>query len=781
MPTLPKYPLAWMSITLPTTNALNALDSMTNHSAQQFVRLIVALMTLTTVKRMNNCWLKKLFCTSRVSFFLFTQLISFGSWSQKELRFHAVYTHSSLSTDKATASTLKNLSAGINVKISIDYYTHPLVDNLAPIAWGKQVPYYSTTMRKYRDAFFNNSFKKHANDFYFFITADTSKSFYIPNKNIFFLGGKSTIPLGESMFRVYAASRGVNDSLTLDSMVVALLQGDSLLNSDDLAYPFHDDVENLASSNGLVAYAFWEKNSDGTMHLSKDVLLPFKRNSGKVNLAVDNYWIRPFFTSSTRFIAPMHVALVLLAFFIMLVFRKKVNERLDSVVHFQKRWAFRFLRLVLWAAFAAIGYMVFWTTDSIYKSWFFGSTNYAPLGNVTLTNFIQHLNSSPSVVDQPANNLFWEVYIKERNHWSMRRMKKVVYFNVVIDSLGRKKSMRFSHDSHELRWKGFRGVAQTHLMVYTIRDEKGAYLETSVFNYSKVNISQKFKQPDVGKRILVFVNGYRPVSTSSSPDKALASITENGLEFSNSKNLCYTNDRFNYWRPWGGFDQKFIERIKPNEVYYADGHHSVATSNHGSILNFIQTASEYPKPCKGQHSCEFFKSSEGKHRTLSKLPFESNRKGFNVRRRNGKIAGKNLLQLLNEVPNHGKNDTLYFVAHSMGYAYALGMIDAIGKNAKFKAFYILAPENASEGKVNQNQWEEIYQYGCFAFGPLRQAACLQDGVAPQSGVKGLSSEFRLTFPSSYERKMGFNGSHFVGYYDWIFDIPKGQKGAVKSY
>ncbi|MFM7386819.1 MAG: hypothetical protein ACKO5L_01525, partial [Bacteroidota bacterium] len=480
---------------------------------------------------------------------------------------------------------------------------------------------------------------------------------------------------------------------------------------------------------GLVAYAFWEKNMDGSIDLVQNLSIPFKRNAGKVNLAVDNYWIRPFYVRTNRFVAPIHIALVMLAFFIMLVFRKKVNERVDSVLHIHHRWAFRFLRFFLWVLFFIIGYLVFWTTDSLYKRWFFGASNYASLGNISRSNFINHLNNSNRVVDQAANHLFWEVYIKDRNHWKMRRMKKVLYFSVVVDSLGRKKSIRFTHDANMLRWENYRAEAQTHLLVYAFYDTKGSLLRTSVFNYADVDITAKFKQADLGKRILVFVNGYRPVSTTGSADDALSSIGKNGLEFSDSKNICYTEDRFNYWRPWGGFDQRFIERIQPNEVYYADGHHSVATSNYGSILDFVQTASEYPKPCRGEHHCELYTSSGTKHRTLAKLPFKSNTEGFNMRRKNGKIAGKNLLQLLNEVPNSSINDTLFVVAHSMGFAYALGMIDALGTSCQYKAFYIIAPENAQAGRIRQNQWKEIYQYGCFAFGPLRQAACLQDGVA----------------------------------------------------
>jgi hypothetical protein len=87
----------------------------------------------------------------------------------------------------------------------------------------------------------------------------------------------------------------------------------------------------------------------------------------------------------------------------------------------------------------------------------------------------------------------------------MRRMKKVLYFSVVVDSLGRKKSMRFTHDANILRWENYRSEAQTHLLVYAFYDAKGKPLKTSVFNYANVDITSKFKQADLGKRILLMM------------------------------------------------------------------------------------------------------------------------------------------------------------------------------------------------------------------------------------------------------------------------------------
>ena len=705
-------------------------------------------------------------------------------YSQKEVQFHVVLLDKKITLSKNLVKELKTVGHKAKLTISLDVFVHPLVGKLAPISLGDSSPYFSTSMRQCRDAFFNNSHKKRGSDYYFFLTKDTTGRFLIPGKNLIFLGGNSVDNISESLFRAYGAARGVQretDSLVLDSVVFQLIRLDSLQSPMERTYPFHDDTENLASTNGLVAYAFWEQNTDGTLVLPQGLKLPFKRNFGKVNLAVDNYWLRPFYSANNRFLAPIHFALVFLVLFIMLILRKKVNERADKVFHVHTKRALRLLRTVLWLLFFVIGYLVFWSTDALYKNLFFNSTQYNHLGNINTPRFMQYLFSSNSALDQPANSVYWEIYLKEKGLWKMKRMKKVLYFKVVVDSLGRRKSTRLLYDSDKLHCDKYVQQAQTHLMVYHYYSDRGVFLNSRVYNYSRSDITRKFTLPDPPKRILVFVNGYRPVSQGGTAEQALASIQKNGVEFSNSKNICYNDDRFNYWRPWGGFDLRFIERIHPNEVYYADGHHAVATSNHRSILNFVQTATNYPKPCHGPHHCEFSDNSQGKGKTLAQLPFKSNKAGFNLRRSNGRIAGRNLLQLLNEVPGQSNNDSLFIVAHSMGYAYTLGMLEVLKGSCHFNAFYIIAPENAEAGAVNMSQWNEVYQYGSFPFGPLRQEPCLQDGVAPQTAVKGLPSENRFTFPMDYERKMGFTKSHFIGYYDWIFNLPSWQKGSVKQH
>lgn len=737
-----------------------------------------------------NFYPKKHSYTSRLitKFPLFFLLFLTGSvFSQGALRVHFVQTDAGAALSPEQTIEIQQIARSYAVPVSINQCKHPRIGKLPSIKYSDSIPFFSTEMRAIRDGFFNSSHRRTKLDYYVFVSSyieDTLHTgFAIAGKHVLFVSSAPTETFTArfaSYFLRAASDQQGNNKRALDALSEQLGTKDSIQTRHDSYFLFHDDTENMGSNNGMVAFAFWNENNNGTVDGNK-LSLPFKRNAGKVNLDIDSYWLRPFYRTEHRFLAPIHVGLVFLAFFIMLIFRKKVNERAEKSLKLHSKLAFFFLRVVLWGIFFLVGYLVFLTSDQWYKKRFFNSSSYIQNGNLDTKQFIHHLTASNSVVNQQATHAYWETYVKRKNRWEMKRLKQVLYFEVG-KSNGKVISMKFLYDSDQLKIKTFHGKAQTHLLVYKIIDEQGDFVKEEVFNYSKVNITHKFVETDPARRILVFVNGYRPVANGLTPEHALMQIGNNGVEFPNSSNVLLTSDRFQYWKPCGNFDQRIIERIKPNEVYYADGHHSVATSNYRSLFNFAKAVAEYPMACKGMHRCKYTKTANGKQiETLKMLPFKANKPGFNLRRKNGRIAGRNLYQLLNEVPGNSGNDTLFVVAHSMGYAYSLGLIESMRDKCVFGEFYVFAPENAESGKIFQSEWNAVYQYGSIPKGSRKQAPCLQDGVAPQTKAKGLSAQNRLTFPASHQKKMGFTGSHFIGFYDWVFDIPQGEKGAIVQH
>jgi hypothetical protein len=275
--------------------------------------------------------------------------------------------------------------------------------------------------------------------------------------------------------------------------------------------------------------------------------------------------------------------------------------------------------------------------------------------------------------------------------------------------------------------------------------------------------------------ILLFVNGYRPDLGLNLP-----------LEFPNTKNIVSncndfhsdTNDDEQYW---GDVGNSFINRIGTKNIVYADGHYEVASSNHKSNISFINS---------------FFSCSQGDNPIsclycdLNKTP---NSEGFNNRYEEGEKAGKNLwLQIQQgdikvKMANGKITGKIDIVAHSMGYAYARGMIDklkelkVLADGNTFGHFYVLAPENASSGpaivlddfeKPEGSTFNYVWQYGS---NEKEDPECKQDGVAPQASMVDLPGLQRIFFPNEVtidgEKKdiRNFKASHSVSNYFWIFD------------
>jgi hypothetical protein len=165
--------------------------------------------------------------------------------------------------------------------------------------------------------------------------------------------------------------------------------------------------------------------------------------------------------------------------------------------------------------------------------------------------------------------------------------------------------------------------------------------------------------------------------------------------------------------------------------------------------------------------------------TGEQLNTTPNVSGFNVRKEEGRKGGVNFVTQLKQSA-FSANDTLDIVCHSMGFAYALGMIEEIKTqmpDIRLGRFYIIAPENGCSGKVNVSDWQEIWQYGS---NEMEDPIHLQDGVAPQCQVEGLLSvqnkSGRAYIPDDAPK--GFISSHSIKNYKWIFTKNKGQDGYV---
>jgi len=552
---------------------------------------------------------------------------------------------------------------------------------------------------------------------------------------------------------------------------------------------YYDDFEDVRANNGIIAYYLWEENEDGTIRIQDDNLLgalkrPFKRNTYSLYLNIDNFLFIHLFEIWVYPICALHlIALLFMAFSFIWVSKKTIQK--VGVLQ-RKKWRRRLTRVSSFLVHTFLFWLLFLTINEGYYMFEVDNGKIESLAGASKTKATRELFTNQNVRRNAEEKIGSEVLIKRGEEWVLEKRKPVLYFNV--SQKNGKRVMRFSKDSNQLYLptKRYRRTVQTHYFVFRYLDESEEIVDEKAFNHLGLDITDKLELEDPAERIVLFVNGYRPTSLGNTFEDNFKDVRRNGLEFPKSSNVILRDDsRYEYWK-WNNFDGLFARRLNATGVYYADGHHSVSTSNHESLVDFTRHSLEYPKRCKNpnHHVCKTTKRGWkwlGLQRdvpTYETHPLDPNEDGFNIRRRNGEIAGRNLLQLLNEIPSNSDNDTLYIVAHSMGYAYALGIIDKMRGRINFGGFYIIAAENAESGSVNENEWEEIWQYGGDFEANKEAAPCLLDGIAPQTKVDGLSPRNRVYIPEKLYSKMGFFESHFIGHYTWIFDIPQGESGHV---
>ena len=712
--------------------------------------------------------------------------IFYAQETQKLVNIHLVATHQNQEVKLTEQQFISSFFMEASIKCKFDYFN--ISEKSIPSNWdtpNMEKAAFTFQMRKCRDLFFNTNRPISKNDYYVFLVqrfADTAIHYCsIKDKNILFiaiespnfkkcLSGALSLSMGQEMIldstkKFQLTEKCKDDLFAANSMFQRL-----------------DDFENISSNNGQVAQYFWTEDKNGNIiqeqHESiKSIFRPTKVNDYALYLNLKNPLIRPFVLNQKWIISPLHILVFSILIFVLLLIRKRINNTIRES-RWPKKWRLRLYKLLIWVLTSGAIFGSYLLIDVLYTSTFLSKATLDDFKCYSENSLAKEIEHNPAFLLRSTHNMQSQLFIKKNNNWTAFKMRKVLYFDE--QTHGKKTTLKFLYSTNSIQFKNKKLSASTHYFVIR-KWQDGKLLKVNVYNYSGLSIDDKIGHVDPIRRIVLFVNGYRPVSLASNINGHLKAISKNGTEFPDSKNIIYNNDRFDYWTPWKNFNQKMIDQINPSEVYYADGHHSASTSNYASTEAFIYAQSSYPKPCKNlkKHHCFQSETATGKIvPTLSLLQRNPNRAGFDLRRKNGRIAGKNLLSILNELPNNSKNDTVFIVAHSMGYAYALGILDVIQGEINGGGFYIFAAENAGSGKINASYWKEVWQYGVLINGLGKVAPCLQDGIAPQVIAKGISADQHVNFPLKYEAKLGFSNSHFIGNYDWVFELKKGEKGFI---
>lgn len=671
---------------------------------------------------------------------------------------------------------------------------------------------YSGQMRLLRDLYFEANPKIDKNAYFIFVingfTDSLMNGFMVKNKSIGFIKNLQNIDtfsihlaqnlgFGAGSFDFSWEKKGPKMGSTnnlMDSTFgthLAFFQWNSLHKMPNY-YSCYDNEENIKTNNGTVAYYFWEENKKGNIYFKNNSVLeaikrPYKYNFLSYRFKVKYLILRPFYKLGSYFVSILDLILIAIILFLLWFIRRKLKQFWD-----RKKWRFKIIRRILF--FSIICFIAFetyenyWVTNRILYYFKQISGPLKELNKLAYVKAQEQLVKDENILHQEVPTVCSEILIKRKKSWYVKKRSKVLYFNVTIDTNNKIEKIRYdlSSDSIHLKTINYHKKASSHYVIFTYKKAGDKIERQEIYNHLGNEISSKIQNEDIPKRILVFVNGYRPTSIGRTFEENFSDLQNNGFEYSNSKNYIYDFDRFDYWRPWREINLLFQKRLNPSETYYADGHFSVETSNYRSLFNFSSISSLYPKRCRNskKHTCHKIQDATIKQfifnqsKTINQLKMRPNKKGFNLRKYKGRIAGRNLLQIINEIPDYTKNDTLFVIAHSMGFAYSQGIVEELREKINFGGYYIIAPENGESGKINMQEWKQVWQYGSNFDQSKHDAPCLQDGIAPQKTIPGLPINNRIFIPESLYRCKGYFDSHFIGYYTWVLDIKKDNPGYI---
>ena len=659
---------------------------------------------------------------------------------------------------------------------------------------------FTAEMRYVRDAYLKSYPQFKGQHLVFIIPGfinEEINGFAVHEKTVYFIQNGNSIEITKHLFNELLGSRESGIDIDETGYFIPHEYWRSI-NKEEIVYSYFDEYEDIPAATGIVAYYFWKEDALGNIILPEKgtrsalsiIKRPYKRNTFSYHLQLNHFWMWTIFQIKSYPFNLLHLLGIILITWAGIFGGRKLRRWIKAKWRFPR--IFRFTALpIIFAAIITLNVLMYFLVSLAYSLYEVNAGTIEELSGMPIQAAEMKLQSNvhPRKIEEAA--LSSEILVEANSEIELRQRAAVLYFEATVGADKNIEKLRCTDASNELKTSHLTKAikAKNHYFVINYRDDNGNQLKQEVYNFLGINITASLKAKDPARRILVFVNGYRPTSLGSSFEQHVFDIKKNGLEFPDSYNRLYNFDRYQYWQPWNNIDQRFVNVFSPTETYYADGHFSVSTSNYRSIINFSSASNSFPKRCKKgkPHHCFYSSTVKSKifgsnrKKSLKIINYRSNRSGFRKRYENGKVAGRNLLSVLNELPNSSKNDTLYVVAHSMGYAYSLGMIEVLREKINFGTFVIIAPENASAGKVNIKEWNEIWQYGSNLDGKYPDPPCLQDGVAPQHAAKGLPYDKRIFIPKHLYTSKGFFDSHFIGYYTWIFDIKKGLKGYIKRH
>ena len=344
---------------------------------------------------------------------------------------------------------------------------------------------FTRQQKEWRDLDFPNGFPLDAHQLYLYcVPADTQQFFAIPHKSVGFLGVKNGLISLESVRKTLLIQFGISPNL-LDSLDEDGQLSTSQLNElQNNAFPFRfsDDYENIQTSNGRVAYYFWEENPDGTFEVNPENPMeqfthPFKQNHFYVYLDVSNPFFKPRFHVLGYHICLVHLLAVLLTLILQFFTFRTINRRMLDT-RFFKRLSFRFAKLLVWGLAISSNIFAFYATEFYYTNYHMRFHEITSFHGKSQSKLQHELEDNTQFQVQEAIFTKSQVFRKINESWYAQHEDRVLYFDV--DSSNH---ARFLHSRNilELSTIPYRKTTSSHYVVFRYHDAKEQITKEKVY------------------------------------------------------------------------------------------------------------------------------------------------------------------------------------------------------------------------------------------------------------------------------------------------------------
>ena len=205
----------------------------------------------------------------------------------------------------------------------------------------------------------------------------------------------------------------------------------------------------LYADNGRVVHLAWSEHSDGSIQNADNAehgLYFLEQRNQFLNYKDPN---NPFFKIRFSWLGIdwtiVHFIALLLTIIIQILTFKRINARMAES-RFFKRWSFRLLKLLLWAAVIAGNTVAIWAIDFYNTEIHFRFHHLTDFKNATVARLDKGRNDRTYFLPKESTRIRFQLYRKNNNKWHTQRALAVLYFEQ--DEAG---SLHYKYDKRSFK------------------------------------------------------------------------------------------------------------------------------------------------------------------------------------------------------------------------------------------------------------------------------------------------------------------------------------------